>query len=273
MYLFTDDCVIGVDEIDDEHRGLFEIINKTHDLLMDEYRDDKYDLIKGLIKQLEEYADTHFEHEEEYMRRIDHPELKIQEEQHNHFRIKVSELEVVSLDGDGKQDEVIDDILRYLVRWLYKHIIGSDMLIGKMKPLNEWKQEENPYKFGNEYLTGISFVDKEHKELFRIIGEVSKLMMDKYKVDKYDDIVLLLNELKDYTEYHFKDEEEYMQSIQYEGLALQKIQHEAFVERLAEVNLDAVDEGQDDYLEELLEYLTGWLINHIVKMDKRIPVK
>ena len=79
----------------------------------------------------------------------------------------------------------------------------------------------------------------------------------------------MLKELKDYTEYHFKDEEEYMQSIQYAGLSLQKLQHEAFIERLAEVNLDAVDEGQDDYLEELLEYLTGWLMNHILKTDKK----
>ncbi len=273
MYLFTDDCIIGVDAIDDEHKGLFEIINKTHDLLMNEYREDKYDQIKNLIKELEQYADTHFEHEEDYMRKIDHPELKIQEEQHNHFRMKVDELEVASLDGEGRQDAVIDDILRYLVRWLYKHIIGSDMLIGILKPLAEWKQQENPYRFGDEYLTGISFIDKEHKELFRIIGEVNALIKDDYKADKYDDIVFLLNQLKDYTEYHFKDEEEHMQSVQYEGLKIQKLQHEAFIERLAEVDLEAVDEEQQEYLEELLEYLTGWLINHILKMDKKIPLK
>lgn len=273
MYLFTEDCVIGVDSIDNEHRKLFELMNQTHDLLMNEYSEDKYDRIKNLIKELEDYADTHFEHEENYMRRIDHPELKIQEEQHNHFRMKVDELGVASLEGDGRQAEVIDDILRYLVRWLYKHIIGSDMLIGKLKPLQEWKEQENPYVFTEEYKTGISFVDKEHKELFRIIGEVNDLVKDDFKPDKFDDIVKLIHELRDYTEYHFKDEEEHMKSIHYEGLEMQQLQHEAFVERLREVNLEAVDEGQQEYLEELLEYLTGWLINHILRMDKKIPLE
>lgn len=273
MYLFTDDCVIGIDSIDDQHRGLFDIINRTHDLLVDNYREDKYDHIKELIKELADYADVHFEHEEAHMRKIDHPELKIQEEQHNHFRMKVNELEVISLDGDGRQDAVIDDILRYLVRWLYKHIIGSDMLIGRLQPLSEWKKQENPYNFGDEYLTGISFIDKEHKELFRIIGEVNDLIKDNFKPDKYDDIVFLLEQLKDYTQYHFKDEEEHMKAVNYAGLEIQKLQHEAFIERLSEVNLEDVDAGQQEYLEELLEYLTGWLINHILKMDKKIPLE
>ena len=102
MYLFTEECVIGVESIDNEHRGLFDVINQTHDMLFADYREDKYDLIKGLIDELREYAETHFEHEEAYMRRIDHPELKAQEEQHDHFRMKVSELEVASLDGEGR---------------------------------------------------------------------------------------------------------------------------------------------------------------------------
>ena len=33
MYHFTDDCLIGVEEIDNEHRELFRIINETQDLL------------------------------------------------------------------------------------------------------------------------------------------------------------------------------------------------------------------------------------------------
>ena len=273
MYLFTEDCIIGVDSIDDEHRGLFEVINRTHDMLFTDYREDKYDLIKELIGELRDYAETHFEHEESYMRQIDHPELQAQIEQHDHFRMKVSELEVVSLEGDGKQDAVIDDILRYLVKWLYKHIIGSDMLIGKLQPLREWKKQDNPYMFGDQYLTGISFIDKEHKELFRIIGEVNELVKDEYKTDKYDGIVDLLNQLKEYTEYHFRDEEEHMKAVGYEGLGMQQLQHEAFIERLEWVNLEEVDEGQQEYLEELLEYLTSWLINHIMRMDKKIPLK
>ena len=33
MYYFTDDCLIGVEAIDNEHRELFRIINDTQELL------------------------------------------------------------------------------------------------------------------------------------------------------------------------------------------------------------------------------------------------
>ena len=34
MYQFTDDCLIGVDQIDNEHRRLFELVNEVANLLM-----------------------------------------------------------------------------------------------------------------------------------------------------------------------------------------------------------------------------------------------
>ena len=46
-----------------------------------------------------------------------------------------------------------------------------------------------------------------------------------------DNIIVILNELKAYTIEHFGDEEEYMESIRYEGLAAQKRAHEAFIDK------------------------------------------
>ena len=56
-------------------------------------------------------------------------------------------------------------------------------------------------------------------------------------------------------------------------LAAQKLAHESFVERLAEINMEEVDDSQHEYLCELIDFLLGWLKNHILKMDKKIPVK
>ena len=72
---------------------------------------------------------------------------------------------------------------------------------------------------------------------------------------------------------HFGDEEEYMEKIGYSGLEAQKVAHQAFVDRLNEVNLEAVDGDQEGYLHELIEFLLGWLANHILKMDKKIPME
>lgn len=265
MYHFTDDCLIGVEQIDNEHRELFRIINETQELLDNQILNDKYDHITETVERLEQYAEAHFRHEEDYMESIRHPELSLQKKQHLFFRDKINGI-TNSFSSDNAQQEVLDDLLRYLVTWLYRHIISSDLMIGKLKPSGSRIAPQ----FSDAYLTGIPLVDKEHRELFRIIGDVYRVMTDEYAFDKYDEIVHLLEELRDYTKFHFQDEEMYMESIHYDGLEAQKRAHEAFVSRLEEMDLDAIDENQQKTLEDLMEFLTEWLINHILHSDKKI---
>lgn len=266
MYYFTDDCLIGVDEIDNEHRELFRIINEIQELLENQILNDKYDRIRELIERLEQYAEEHFRHEEAYMESIRHPELELQKKQHLFFCDKINGL-TSSFASDHEQQAVLEDLLKYLVTWFYRHIISCDLMIGKLKGLEEDK--EAPL-FTEKYLTGIALIDKEHKELFRIIGEVQHAISDEFLYDKYDEIVRLLEELKDYTKFHFQDEELYMESIHYDGLEAQKRAHDAFVTRLEEMDLEHIDENQQETLEELLEFLTQWLVNHILNSDKKI---
>ena len=83
----------------------------------------------------------------------------------------------------------------------------------------------------------------------------------------------LLVELKDYTEFHFRDEENLMERIHYPEISAQKRAHTAFVERLVEVDLtdlDEMDDNQQEYLIDLINFLSGWLINHILGSDKKI---
>ena len=64
-----------------------------------------------------------------------------------------------------------------------------------------------------------------------------------------------------------------MQRIEYTGLEAQQYAHQAFVDKLNEINLDDVDENQQEYLIELVDFLLSWLVNHILKVDKLIPVE
>ncbi len=266
MYRFTEDCLIGINQIDEEHRHLFELINAVMDLLHNDAIADKYHQLNAVMEDLKEYADTHFEHEEAYMESIQDPELAMQKQQHQEFREKIDSLDIQSRDSEEEQKKMLEEMMMYLTKWLYHHILGSDIMIGKMQPI----QEADPSVFDEKYYTGIEFIDEEHRRLFEIIGEANHLIKTEILHDKYDEIVRILGELKAYTEEHFHDEEEYMESIQYSGLEAQKRAHEAFVERLAEINLEEVDDHQQEYLEELMEFLLGWLINHILKADKKI---
>ena len=272
MYQFTEDCLTGILEVDEEHRQLFDMINQAL-VLSGEERNVSAEA-KSLLLALKEYAENHFEHEEKYMEKLNDPELSRQKKEHQDFKEKLEKISLDKLDGtDGKQ--VLRDILEYLSRWLYHHILGSDIMIGKIHPIQKTiqKTEEDPFAFTEKYHTGIMFVDEEHETLFRIIRETNDLISKELLHDKYDEIIKILEELKDYTIFHFGHEEEYMQRIEYTGLEAQQYAHQAFVDKLNEINLDDVDENQQEYLIELVDFLLSWLVNHILKVDKLIPVE
>ena len=90
--------------------------------------------------------------------------------------------------------------------------------------------------------------------------------------DKFDRIVHVLKDLKSYTDKHFSDEEEYMERIRYKDIEVQRLAHRAFIEKLNHVDLESIDNNQEEYLEELINFLE-WLKNHILKMDKKIPAQ
>lgn len=271
MYQFTDDCLLGVEAIDNEHRQLFITINQISEVLTDETKDAKEVLqsAKNLMVTLKDYAATHFAHEEDYMRKIHDPELLRQRREHAEFTEKVNSADWEKMDV-SRGIRVLQEMMEYLSLWLYRHILSSDTLIGKMKPVHD-----NPVMltFSDKYCTGVDIIDREHMRLFEILADLNELNRKEFLADKYDAIVDVVEELKDYTVKHFQDEERYMESIQYEGLAVQRNVHQSFIEKIDNINLEDVDENQQAYIDVLIDFLANWLINHIMKMDQKIPVK
>ena len=263
MYQFTNDCLIGIEEIDKEHEHLFNLLNKTDEAL--HVADaDVAAITSRLLNELYEYAINHFSHEEAYMLSIDDPELNRQAAEHEAFRDKVT-----SVMAAGELTlATAQDLLTFLAKWLYRHILGSDILIGKFKKETATKEA---YAFSNEYLTGIGLIDDEHRQLFALVNEVHTLVCDDMIFDKYDEIMRILTELRNYTEMHFHDEEAYMEQINYADLDAQRRAHNAFIEKLVDINfeeLESLDNNQQEYLQDILDFLAKWLVNHILKMDK-----
>lgn len=126
------------------------------------------------------------------------------------------------------------------------------------------------YEMKPDYFTGIDFIDEEHRKLFEIANTAYELLMNEFIPDKYDYIMEVVDELRDYTKYHFDHEEAYMTSIKYKRFLSQKVYHDEFIEKINEYDSEIVDENQKDSLLELLEFLTTWLVEHIYKQDKLI---
>ena len=83
MYEFKEEFKTGIDQIDQEHKRLFEIADQIYELKNKEFVHDKYDEIRSILEELRDYTDTHFAHEEAYMESIGYKNMFMQEVQHD----------------------------------------------------------------------------------------------------------------------------------------------------------------------------------------------
>lgn len=126
------------------------------------------------------------------------------------------------------------------------------------------------YEFKEEFKTGIDLIDEQHKILFDIADKTYNLLKNDFALDKYDKIMDLIDELRDYTSFHFKSEEEYMKKINYKRMFTQKIEHDNFIKKINEIDFRHIDENQDEAIANLLQLINNWLTEHIFENDKLI---
>ncbi len=125
-------------------------------------------------------------------------------------------------------------------------------------------------KWKDDYRIGVSSIDEQHKKLFEIANNAYDLLKKDYYVDKYDHIIQLIQELEDYTVYHFDTEQQYMQKIGYKKYLSHKVVHDDFIQKIKDTNYRQIDENQDEYVIELLEFVVSWIEKHILGNDMLI---
>ncbi|AYD40164.1 bacteriohemerythrin [Clostridium fermenticellae] len=125
----------------------------------------------------------------------------------------------------------------------------------------EWKEN---------YSCDVKQIDDEHKRLFEIGRNIYELAMDENHIDYYDKILDLLDELKDYTVYHFGDEERIMELYDYPGLEEQKHIHAKFIDKLENIDLKSIDINQQKAILDLLDFVSSWISSHILGTDLKI---
>ncbi|ONI42334.1 hypothetical protein AN639_12690 [Candidatus Epulonipiscium fishelsonii] len=122
-------------------------------------------------------------------------------------------------------------------------------------------------KWNDKYLVGIDIVDTQHKQLF-IIAQEAEATLKSTHIDKYYEIMNILNELRKYTEFHFLTEEKLMEQTNYSNLHIHKTEHDAFIHKIISV-LDELDEESDDVaLKAILIFIIDWISEHIRLRDK-----
>ncbi len=114
----------------------------------------------------------------------------------------------------------------------------------------------------------VAEIDQQHKRLIAIINDLFDAMTEGKGKDALEEIV---NGLISYTQLHFKTEEQYFDRFGYPDSSSHKIEHADFIQKISSFK-EGVDRRQLGLSSEVLNFLSGWLKNHILKTDKKYSV-
>ncbi len=130
MYEIKPEYLTGIEFIDKEHTRLFELAQETHELLNDDFSQDKTSEITRLVSELIDYTRYHFSHEEEFQKSIKYPYIEQHAAQHRQFEDSLAKIDIDDLENDLEgQNEMVENILQFLVNWLINHIQKVDKLL------------------------------------------------------------------------------------------------------------------------------------------------
>lgn len=118
---WDESLLVGVDEIDDQHKKLVSIVNS---LLKAFEAKESEESIDSLLSWLREYTVFHFNSEEEFMTDIGYPKLGEHSQQHAQLKNKVKEFQSARFHHEGITAK---EIKALMAEWLLTHILENDM--------------------------------------------------------------------------------------------------------------------------------------------------
>lgn len=118
----------------------------------------------------------------------------------------------------------------------------------------------------DQYNTGISTIDLQHRRLFQLIDELQAAIQGGLRACHIES---LLAALEQYKTRHFNLEEQYMKDSGYPGIAAQRQAHATFTHKLDELKLDHQENGMSPQLVNTIRSeLMAWVQDHVTGLDR-----
>ncbi len=143
--------------------------------------------------------------------------------------------------------------------WVLVAILASVPFVYKKlatRKYLEWK---------DEYCVGIDSIDQQHRKLVNLINQL-QTALDYSTGEEFERDAL--EELVDYTKTHFSYEEGLMKDNDYPDYEPHKLQHQKMFKKVEEV-LAEYEQDQETAMDNAVDFLRDWLINHINGTDKQ----
>ena len=121
---------LGHSLIDDDHQELFRFVS---DFIDSVNNGANYEVTKYTLYNAIRYANTHFEHEEQIMKRALYPKLNAHKELHETFKITITKYakEFINTRVDS------EELSKYFHNWIVSHVLVHDKEFGEFIEKNK----------------------------------------------------------------------------------------------------------------------------------------
>lgn len=120
LYEWKDIYSVEIKSIDEDHQGLFRLINQLFEAMSHGKAED---LLSDILVQLIDYTKTHFKREEMYFATTNYPETLEHKLQHELF---IEKIEILKAQFEKGDKQISVELIKYLSDWLINHILISD---------------------------------------------------------------------------------------------------------------------------------------------------
>jgi len=124
--------LVGIQEIDQHHKHLVELLNKTYD----EFREGA-EIEKSTIDELVDFSGYHFSYEERLMVELSYPKLDQHKKEHELFTLRILEFQ----NKYTRHKNISVEILWFLCNWVTHHILETDAEFGNFVDLHNIRKK------------------------------------------------------------------------------------------------------------------------------------
>lgn len=120
LITWSDKLAVGVEEIDQQHQKLVQLINGLHNHML---AGDASTIMNKVLDRIVEYTGFHFETEERLMQQYDYPDFAAHKHEHSDLVSVATDLQQKLNSGHA---HITMETMHFLQDWLHHHILGSD---------------------------------------------------------------------------------------------------------------------------------------------------
>lgn len=120
----------------------------------------------------------------------------------------------------------------------------------------------------NIHAIGVSEIDQQHQQLAEIINGIEKALV---AGESKESLRAMLEELIQYTEFHFFTEEHYMRQHAYPGEESHQKGHHHLVDQILSLRQD-FGIKDESHTRHTVDFLGSWFVDHILHMDRPMGI-